>query len=437
MSLEKLTEIIVLGTSKKGVKQEELDWCRQYKIDTTNTEQALLQFAYLDSQMKIAGKVLEKGDETKPIPTIEDETNAVDDNYIFFLEQLLNDFTYLILPYLKRLIKAKKTLPAPLIPKFLDYGKKQGDEFREAISLAVGNRGTFLAKFNSEWDFILTREIDWDTSNHKDRVAFLKKLRKAQPEKATKLVQPTFNEEHSKERQELLECFQVNPGEYDKVFLNHCLKDKAQLVRQIAFDLLLKMDVLQLESIKKEAAKYLIIHKGGFLTSNRIEINLPEKEDEIFKNLRSCNHNGVKMGEKAIILHKLTSRLPLDFYAISINELNKLTDKTDWKKMLLSAWQNAAIFYKNPGWAIELIPVLLKSDVPIDDDLIGVLNNEEFNTLLKELFSDYPKKFKSNEALGQIIRNSNQEINDKNAETGIQQICTYLKDIETTRAYIY
>jgi len=437
MILEKLAEIAVLGTSKKNIKSELLDWGKQYKIPSNYPEQYLLQAAYLDLQMREAGKILEKDENFEQIEAIEDEKNAVDDNYIYYLKQILEEFPYLILPYVERLISAKKILPASIVPQFLDFAKRQDPDFKEKINLVAGNRAAFLAKYNANWDFLAIKEIDWETSSHKERLVFVRNLRKNNPEKSVELIRSCFSEEHSKEKLELLQCLTINLGKYDKAFLQSCMENRGQQVVQTAFDYLLKLDKPQQEFLKKEASPYIKIHKGGFLTANRLEINLPEKDEGIFKKLGNCNHTGANLGKKATLLHKIISRLPIDYYSILYSDLIKIAEKNEWRAMLLSAWQNAAINYNDSQWAVELIPVLIKYNISIDTQLTQNIDNREFNTILKQSFSSYPKQFKNKEAIGILLKSSRQEIDLKNAEVGIKQISDLLNDLSNTNNYLY
>lgn len=437
MILDKLSEIAVLGTSKKSLSKDLVEWGHKFKLLADNQEQYLLQSGYLDLQMHEAGRLLSKNEELCKIKKVEDLHKAVNDNFIYTINIILNEHQELLLPYIDKLIAANRTLPASLIPKFLNYARQKDDIFKEKIKLISGNRAEFLANFNKNWSFWAETEIDWQTCSHSERILFLQKLRIEEPEKAVGLLDMIFSQEHSKEKLELLEPLAENLGHYDIAFLENCLNDRAQSVVQKAFYFLLILSSSAKEKLSKEAENFISIRKGGILSSTKMDLKLPEEETAISKNIANMNSHGIKLGKKAVILHKLLSCLIAEHYSCEIENLLKVADKTDWKDMLLSAWQNAAIMYNNASWAEKLIPELIKKNVDIEKELTELLSYEQFNDILKKMFLEYPQKFKSKEALGILLKNSNHEINNENSKIGIEQISNMMEVFSRGNSYLY
>ena len=118
MILDSITEVVVLGTAKKQLNQEQQDWCASFKIPLGNNEQAILQAAYIDAEMTSAGQVLETEEIGKEVEKNLTTENEIEESYTIYIETMLQEFPQLVHQYIEMAFDKGKVLPRRFIPQF-------------------------------------------------------------------------------------------------------------------------------------------------------------------------------------------------------------------------------------------------------------------------------------------------------------------------------
>lgn len=424
MILNSITEVVVLGTAKKQLNQEQQDWCASFKISLAKSEQAILQAVYLDAEMTTVGEVLETEEIGTEVEKNLVQENEIEESYTMYIETMLEEFPQLVHQYIEMATESGKVLPRRFIPKYLNYIKNWDTTSRQQASLIAGERAKYLSKFFKQWNFLVPTSINWETAFHKQRVAHAKKVRENNPKEALALIEKGFKENHSTERKELLEILSVNLSETDVPFLKENLEDRSKAVKQVAYNLLTIIDKQTQTELFEVASFYIKIKKGGFLSKGSLEVALPEATTFI-NNLASAERNGVQVGKKAEKLLNLVSILPFSFYELEPSKILDFIAKSEWNKVLLQGFQNAAILHQNTKWAMELIPALEKNKMAIDANLLKALSEDEFNKVIENQLAANSRQFKYNEILGKLFRTSNQAINVKNSKKLLSQLAKY------------
>ena len=83
---------------------------------------------------------------------------------------------------------------------------------------------------------------DWEYGTKAERLLLLDYLRKRHPKKALELIESTWSEDSFQDRQYYLDTLHTNLSETDEEFLESCLDDSRQEIRQVAALLLSKIE---------------------------------------------------------------------------------------------------------------------------------------------------------------------------------------------------
>lgn len=365
--MKQLSEIVktsLLGTDKYMHLSNpfEINLIEKILLLNTDKEDKFLKSTYTSFIFYEAGLIAPKID--IPLNPCPPEIKTITDdkicNYIKSSLQTNNDllFQYLIHICNKNNWVVSRELVPNILNKALTNKKRA-----ESLVICCGETGKWLCKLHPEWKNILIEESEgniWETGTFGQRKAFLKELRKQEPQKAQSLLAEIFNKESASNREDFLSILQNNISLKDEIFLESCTKDKSQKVKERAYSLLKinrgsqinlhYLDYIKTNLILKEERKFIIAKKKLF------ELNIPKKLDEsleITGIAKISSEKGVKdhifwLGQILEYLHPddLSS-----FYGISTSEILQLFLENEYAAELTPFLQMAAIRFQHKDWA--------------------------------------------------------------------------------------
>lgn len=139
-------------------------------------------------------------------------------------------------------------VPPRLLPELLERGR-QDRALRPAIAGAAGRLGVWLALRNTDWAYLISEGADpggddpevWQTGTRNQRVAYLIRLRGADPAGARAALRETWAGEPAPDRAAFLATLEHGLSLADEEFLEAALDDRGKDVRQLAADLLARL----------------------------------------------------------------------------------------------------------------------------------------------------------------------------------------------------
>ncbi len=306
-----------------------------------------------------------------------------------------------VLPEWLRIAAATKQLASPkCLPELLAGGKRQSD-LREAILPVLGKRGFWLASQNPEWNYVIGEDISatWETGSKAARILALKQLRQQDADAARERLQATWKKESSQDKANLLQALETGLNMNDEPFLEVALDDKRKQVRDVAAKLLGKLPESQL--CQRMTERVLPLLK---LSQKGVEVTLPEtctsqmSRDGIDQSKYTPN-----LGEKGSLLLQMVSYVPLDVWSHcwgkQPSEIVQAVIDSEWEKLLLEAWTNAAINHENVPWAEALLPkcsslyhACFQSQEQLLQGLFSVLSQERANALMLQILLDWEEE---------------------------------------------
>lgn len=165
------------------------------------------------------------------------------------LEAILADRPELLPEWLELAAAAGLRAPAEHLPGLLDRGARDSS-LRPAIAAACGSRGHWLARFEPDWEYLLTEpapddafdEHTWLHGTGGERRRMLGALRAADPARGRDLLASVWPDLRKAElRRRLLEAMETGLGPDDADLLETALDDKGANVRGLALSLLTRL----------------------------------------------------------------------------------------------------------------------------------------------------------------------------------------------------
>lgn len=208
------------------------------------------------------------------------------------------------------------------LPLLLEKAEKDKG-LRPLITECSGNRGRWLSKMNSAWDYfsVLPDEEIWQTGSPGERVDLLKQIRERDPQKALEWLQQTWEQENAASKVELLKVLKTNCSPADLPWLETLLAEKGQKVKDEALTLLKHIpgssivkqyeDLLAIAvTLKKEKAML------GMMTKISIRQELPTTIDENIFNSGIEKLAGQKssVNDEGYIIYQLIASVPPSFW---------------------------------------------------------------------------------------------------------------------------
>ena len=267
--------------------------------------------------------------------------------------------------FFQRFAQAGLRLPHALLPVALELAR-QSVALRAALQPLLGERGVWLARQREDWAFAAgvaaTDDADplqWTDGTLEQRKAFLANERARDPGAARERLATALPELPAKERSELARGLAVGLGPDDEALLDQLRADRAQDVRSVALDLLLRLS--DAAHPRRAAARIAaLMSRGSLLTGRRWLIEPPAaaaddwKADQIEPIVGIAN-----MGQRAWWLYQLARQVPLAWWTahtgLDARQLAAWADASDWAEPLWLAWRDVLRRAPDRAWAEALL----------------------------------------------------------------------------------
>lgn len=192
-----------------------------------------------------------------------------------WLTQVLSPEAINLLPEFVRLLAAAGIhFPHPLLPLVLDF---TSPERRDLLRPVLGQRARWMAQFNSAWSWVnaedepveqtVSRLRDaWEEGTFPERIDALRRMREIAPAFGRQWLEEVFGAEKADQRRRMLETFTTGLSDEDEPLLARAYEDRSEKVREVATNLLVRLENSQLSRrMQARAAELLAIDLGGRL----------------------------------------------------------------------------------------------------------------------------------------------------------------------------
>jgi len=370
--IDELSKELMLGSAKlssglPGIP-EELEELLGADSGESQEQRALrlagVLAAYQQAGLKppeIEGAVSSRSEEDQ-LPACSD-TAAEALNRIIDMENdsLLNEWITLA-------ISQKQRVPHKCLVGLLQAARNL-DDLRPQVFEVIDNRGRWLAKLHSEWDYVLLGapsdadsldETVWIDGSSEERLRYLRALRRADSDRAERLLKEGLAGQNAKTRAKFIQVLDQGLSKTDHGFLETMLDDRSIEVRRTAARMLSKIPGSDLSRRMVERLEPLVKVVGKKLLGRKVlRIEPPEEIDDAMKRDGLSEKTSAGMGRRAWLLFQICAKTPLtwweDNFPFSISEWMDRAMKSDWKISLFSGWITAAIEERNQAWTVELL----------------------------------------------------------------------------------
>jgi hypothetical protein len=229
----------------------------------------------------------------------------------------------------------------------------------DAVLALTGERGRWLAAQHPDWDYVLgaTDETAWETGSPAARLALLRRVRAADPNRARGLLNQTWPEESPDDRATLLGVLETHLSMADEPFLEMVLDDRRKEVRQRAADLLVRLPTSRLVQRMIARAQPLLAFRGGWRP--RLDVTLPAACDKAMIRDGIEPKPSAALGEKAWWLCQMLGAIPPSVWCDAWNTtppvLIKAAAKHEWERVLLDGWRTGAQRSQDAQWAEAMV----------------------------------------------------------------------------------
>lgn len=325
----------------------------------------------------------------------------------------------LIKEILQLLIKTNHCLPTKLLPTYLDFGKANS-HFKSDISKIAGQRGAWLAQFNSSWSYVNNhlQQLDknmWENGNQEQRLLYIVNLRTHNPDEARDLISQVFSELDARERAKLLEVFYIGISDKDEAYLTAQLGDRSKEVRSTIA--LLLSHLPNCAFVIRQQNRIL-----GYLKQERklIRRHWVLEPPEVFSaewsadTIEEKRHQSEGLGPRAWWLYQMARNVPLTWWEeqtkLSAEDLLTWAIGSDWSLALLRAWHQGLIREKNALWAEAFLKKMPLKDYPIDNlELIFLLPQKTRETYLVSILNGHEQNHRHGGILEYMVQHALQK----------------------------
>ena len=267
--------------------------------------------------------------------------------------------------YFQRFAQAGLRLRHGLLPIALELARGS-IALRALIQPLLGERGLWLARQRSEWQFaagvITVDEHDprqWTDGTLEQRKAFLAAERARDPRAARERFAAALPELPAKERAELARGLAVGLGPDDQPLLDQLRNDRGQDVRALALELLLRLpDAAHPKRAAERVAA--LMSRGSLLTGRRWVIEPPAEAGADWKADQVDPVVGIaNMGQRAWWLYQLVRQVPLAWWpahtGLGVKQLAAWADASEWGEPLWMGWRDVLRRAPDLAWADALL----------------------------------------------------------------------------------
>lgn len=280
-------------------------------------------------------------------------------------------------------------LPSSLLVPALIMGRSS-PLLRPLLFRTVGSRGLWLASLNPDWRMFASSsgtEPDmeaWEHGRPMQRQAFFLATRRADPSKARELFEKDMAGMDASERNTLLGLFVHGLCRGDEEMLERLLRrDRSREVRKTAA---LLLSLLPGSSYAARMGERLAACMESFLSAPKLSmlsgflravtgradrtefIVPPEKYDKAWaEDLISEKSPLSQFGPRAGWLYQMAAAVPLSWWTERTGrtpeELLELSERSEWKNPLQTAWGDALLRCRDENWARAMLKVMKKDGV--------------------------------------------------------------------------
>lgn len=312
---------------------------------------------------------------TLPEPCQADEVVAANEVAAAHLRQIIDaKDAALLYEWLSVAAARDRRCPAALLPRLLDVlaqNKEPGPDFVKVL----GRRGVWLARLNESWHALLAatkQDVqadaarDWEEGGSDVRRAALQRLRDFSPDDARERLAAVFAQEAAAVRAALLATLSENLSERDEVFLEGCMSDKSQEVRQRAAELLCQLSGSTFnQRVQMRAGSWLLFKgKTGLMSrlggkKGELEVILPEAWEAAWLRDGLSEKPPRGKGAKAWWLEQTLAYIAPQHWQqqwnLSAAECLALIGGHEWRDAILGGWLQATLTQRDSVWAMALL----------------------------------------------------------------------------------
>ncbi|MDH5710033.1 MAG: DUF5691 domain-containing protein, partial [Hylemonella sp.] len=271
--------------------------------------------------------------------------------------------------------QARRRCPELLLPRLLER-LARGRSPMPAQSSVLGGRGRWLALQHEDWRALLTQAASddaerpwaaqwlahWEEGSTAQRCAALQALRQREPQAAQQRLAAVFAAEPAAVRAALLDTLATGLGPADEAWLEACLTDKSQEVRQRAAALLSRLpDSGFGQRVEARAQTWLQFKpKTGLLSriggsKGELAVLLPEAWDAAWMRDGLIEKPPRGQGAKAWWLAQTLALVPPSSWArqwgLTPADCLSLLDGHEWREPLRTGWLQATLTQADADWA--------------------------------------------------------------------------------------
>lgn len=377
-----LTAAALLGTERQAVPSAAGTAIASAIPESGNQEEALLSGAAVASLYRRSGRLLPPSPHPLPPAAPADRWGELTPGQHHYFEEVMqpgSEKKDLMGELFGLMVQAQVRPYRRWVFRVLEEAHSNLGLRPQAL-LILGERGRWVAQWVPFLQWVTPTELShaqWEEGRLEERLAYLQQVRNAEPGRARAMVEEVWAGEAHEVKVRLLEVLQTCLSLEDEPFLESCLDDRRKEVRLQAAGLLNQLPESRLvQRMMMRARPLLKLTPAGMLGLKNacLEVVLPEQFEKDWARdgleQKSAPHG---MGEKAWWLQQIIERVPPGWWGEPEQWISALND--EWRNVLLKAWLNATLRFKDAHWATvlmrhldgqnaaALIPALSKAEV--------------------------------------------------------------------------
>ena len=257
-------------------------------------------------------------------------------------------------------------VPPGTLPALFDAGRRNVS-LRPDLARVAGRRGSWLAGRHPDWRWLLDEAPGsapddpetWETGSTGERLAYLTRLRGADPDAARELLTAAWPGEPSENRARFLAVLEVGLSATDDTFLDSALDDRRAQVREAALELLHRLPGSALGRRMAGRAETAVRIQRRALGRDRLIVTPPGELDRDLRRDGAGATPARGVGASAWLLAEIVAGTPLGTWTVRFGRepaaILELARGHDWETPLLRGWAKAAIAQRDRTWAAALV----------------------------------------------------------------------------------
>ncbi len=269
----------------------------------------------------------------------------------------------LFIKALERLNRAGRRLPPEMLPALLG---KSSWEARAALAAVVGERGRWLGRLNSSWNWVdeatdaatavIPENADaiWQEATPPRRLRLLRLVRASDPARAREWVQAAWHVEKADFRADMVRALEQNLSADDEPLLEPALDDRSEQVRTAVAQLLARIPTSAFNARMVARADTLLNY-----AKDKITVNLPQTLDKTWQRDGIVQKPRGTMGERSwwlrqVIVLVLPAHWQERFGLTPEALIAAAVAGGEHGVDVLDSWAEATQFYRDTNWALAL-----------------------------------------------------------------------------------